>query len=158
MQLQLNVHRLVVVYRVPALDALDASTLAVRLKRWRIGAENAGWKFGWRDAPIAADPGRRYVETYCYAFAASDFLENEPQQLYWRTDIVQMTRYYMIEAPAAAFACRHAAPASRSRSSSAAGDGLSSICHVPRLCQALCDKTAPRGIWPIRDRCSSPTH
>jgi hypothetical protein len=31
MQLQLNVHRLVVVYRVPALDALDASTLAVRL-------------------------------------------------------------------------------------------------------------------------------
>jgi hypothetical protein len=37
MQLQLNVHRLVVVYRVPALDALDASTLAVRLERWRIG-------------------------------------------------------------------------------------------------------------------------
>jgi hypothetical protein len=72
--------------------------LAVRLDRWRIGAEHAGWKFGWRDAPIAGDPGRRYVETYCYAFAAADFLENEPQQLYWRTDIVQMTRYYMIEA------------------------------------------------------------
>ena len=48
MQLQLNVHRLVVVYRVPALDALDAATLAVRLERWRIGAEHAGWKFGWR--------------------------------------------------------------------------------------------------------------
>ena len=30
--------------------------------------------------------------------AAPDFLEDEPQQLYWRTDIVQMTRYYMIEA------------------------------------------------------------
>jgi hypothetical protein len=44
MQLQLNVHRLVVVYRVPALDVLDASTLAVRLERWRIGAEHAGWK------------------------------------------------------------------------------------------------------------------
>jgi hypothetical protein len=42
MQLQLNVHRLVVVYRVPALDALDAATLAVRLDRWRIGAEHAG--------------------------------------------------------------------------------------------------------------------
>jgi hypothetical protein len=98
MQLQLNVHRLVVVYRVPALDALDASTLAVRLERWRLGAEHAGWKFGWRDAPIAGDPGRRYVETYCYALATTDFLENEPQQLYWRTDIVQMTRYYMIEA------------------------------------------------------------
>ena len=98
MQLQLNVHRLVVVYRVPALDALDASTLAVQLDRWRIGAEHAGWKFGWRDAPVAGDPGRRYVETYCYAFAGPDFLEDEPQQLYWRTDIVQMTRYYMIEA------------------------------------------------------------
>ena len=46
MQLQLNVHRRVIVYRVPALDALDASTLAVRLERWRIGAEHAGWKFG----------------------------------------------------------------------------------------------------------------
>ena len=43
-------------------------------------------------------PGRRYVETYCYAFAGVDFLEDEAQQLYWRTDIVQMTRYYMIEA------------------------------------------------------------
>ena len=98
MQLQVNVHRLVVVYRVPALDALDASTLAVRLERWRIGAEHAGWKFGWRDAPIAGDLARRYVETYCYAFAGTDFLEDEMQQLYWRTDIVQMTRYYMIEA------------------------------------------------------------
>jgi hypothetical protein len=73
MQLQLNVHRLVVVYRVPALDALDAGTLAVRLERWRIGAEHAGWKFGWRDSPIAGDPGRRFVETYCYAFAGTDF-------------------------------------------------------------------------------------
>jgi hypothetical protein len=98
MQLQLNVHRLVVVYRVPALDALDANTLAVRLERWRLGAEHAGWKFGWRDAPVAGDPGRRYVETYCYAFAGRDFLEDEAQQLYWRTDIVQMTRYFMIEA------------------------------------------------------------
>jgi hypothetical protein len=98
MQLQLNVHRLVVVYRVPALEVLDASTLAVRLERWRIGAEHAGWKFGWRDAPIAGDPGHRYVETYCYASARADFLEDEAQQLYWRTDIVQMTRYYMIEA------------------------------------------------------------
>jgi hypothetical protein len=35
MQLQLNVHRLVVVYRVPALDALDASTLAYV---WNVGA------------------------------------------------------------------------------------------------------------------------
>jgi hypothetical protein len=98
MQLQLNVHRLVVVYRVPARETLDASILAVRLERWRLGAEHAGWKFGWRDAPIAGGSGRRYVETYCYALAGSDFLEDEAQQLYWRTDIVQMTRYYMLEA------------------------------------------------------------
>jgi hypothetical protein len=57
-----------------------------------------GWKFGWRDEPIAGDRGRRYVETYCYAFAGRDFLEDEVQQFYWRTDIVQMTRYFMIEA------------------------------------------------------------
>jgi hypothetical protein len=81
MQRQLNVHRLVVVYRVPALDALDASTLAVRLERWRIRAQHAGWKFGWRDAPIMRDPGRRYVETYCYTFAGTDFLEDAAQQL-----------------------------------------------------------------------------
>ncbi len=98
MQLQLNVHRLVVVYRCPALGALDANAMATHLERWRIGAEHAGWKFGWRDAPLAGDPARRWVETYCYAFASPDFLENEPQQLYWRTDIVQMTRYYMLEA------------------------------------------------------------
>src|SRR5437588_788167 len=103
MQLQLNVHRLVVVYRVPGIDALDAVTLAVQLDRWRIGAEHAGWKFGWRDALITGrsstgDCGRRWVETYCYAFATPDFLENEPEQLYWRSDIVQMTRYYMLEA------------------------------------------------------------
>jgi hypothetical protein len=98
MQLQLNVYRFVVVYRVPALDALDARGLAVHLDRWRLGAEHAGWKFGWRDAPLPGNGGRRWVETYCYAFAAPDFLENEPEQLYWRNDIVQMTRYYMLEA------------------------------------------------------------
>jgi hypothetical protein len=37
--LQLNMHRLGVFYRVRALDALDASPLAVRLERWRIRAE-----------------------------------------------------------------------------------------------------------------------
>src|SRR5712675_2509074 len=45
--------------------------------------------------------GRRYVEAYCYAFAGRDFLEDDVQQLYWRTDLVQMTRYYMVEGRAA---------------------------------------------------------
>jgi hypothetical protein len=98
MQLQLNVFRLVVVYRVPALNALDAATLATRLERWRLGAEHAGWKFGWRDTPILGDPTRQFIETYCYALADKDFLEDEQQQLYWCTDIVQMTRYFMLEA------------------------------------------------------------
>jgi hypothetical protein len=97
MQLQLNVHRLVVVYRVPALDALDAASLQPRLERWQIGAQHAGWTIGWRDAQAPRAPKERFVETYCYAFGAPDFLENELQQLYWRTDIVQMTRYFMLE-------------------------------------------------------------
>jgi hypothetical protein len=97
MQLQLNVYRLVVIYRVPALQALDAGSLAPRLERWRIGAEHAGWTFGWRDALGLVEPEQRYVETYCYAFAERDFLDNPLQQLYWRTDIVQMTRYFMLE-------------------------------------------------------------
>ena len=42
MRLQLNVHRLVVVSRLPAQDSLDAGILAVRLERWRLGAEHAG--------------------------------------------------------------------------------------------------------------------
>src|ERR1700691_5257739 len=50
MQLQLNVRRLVVVYRVPAVGALDAFSLQPRLDRWQRGAEHAGWSFGWRDA------------------------------------------------------------------------------------------------------------
>ncbi len=87
-------------YRVPALDALDAGTLSVRLQAaggWRRGAP-AG-RFGWRDAPVAGNFARRAVETYCYAFAAPDFLESEQQQLYWRTDIVQMTHWpTMLEA------------------------------------------------------------
>jgi hypothetical protein len=29
------------------------------LERWRIGAEHAGWKFGWRDSAVAGDPSRR---------------------------------------------------------------------------------------------------
>jgi hypothetical protein len=96
-QVQLNVHRLVVVYRVPAVHALDVAGLEPRLERWRIGAQHAGWTIGWRDALGPRDPRQRYVETYCYAFAQPNFLDDLLQQLYWRTDIVQMTRYFMLE-------------------------------------------------------------
>jgi hypothetical protein len=96
-QIQLNVSRFVVVYRVPARDTLDAASLQPRLERWRIGAEHAGWTIGWRDALTPEDPAERHVEIYCYAFAEPDFLADELQQLYWRTDIVQMTRYFMLE-------------------------------------------------------------
>ncbi|MBV9523846.1 MAG: hypothetical protein JO010_13690 [Alphaproteobacteria bacterium] len=98
MQLQLNVWRLVAVYRVPARDALDAAGLEPRLARWQIGAQHAGWTIGWRDAVQPEAPAHRFVETYCYANAAPDFLENDMQKLFWRTDIVQMTRYFMLEA------------------------------------------------------------
>jgi hypothetical protein len=94
MQLQLNLWRMVVVFRVPAADALDATSLGARLERWRIGAEHAGWKIGFRDA---FEPPRRWVDTYAYAMGPEDLLENELQLQYWRTDIVEMTRYFMLE-------------------------------------------------------------
>ena len=97
LQIQLNVYRFVVVYRVPARDTLDAASLQPRLERWRIGAEHAGWSISWRDAITPDDRGERHVEIYCYAFARPDFLADELQQLYWRTDSVQMTRYFMPE-------------------------------------------------------------
>jgi hypothetical protein len=97
MQLQLNVFRFVVVYRVPAVAALDAITLTPRLERWRIGAEHAGWTLGWRDSLGGPDLTQRFVETYCYAFAERDFLDDPLQQLYWRTDIVQMSRAFLLE-------------------------------------------------------------
>jgi hypothetical protein len=75
-QVQLDVHRLVVVYRVPAVHALDVAGLEPRLERWRIGAQHAGWTIGWRDALGLREPSQRYVETYCYAFAQPNF---------WRT-------------------------------------------------------------------------
>src|SRR5436189_450120 len=78
MQLHLNIHRLVVVYRVPALDALDANTLAVQLDRWRIGAEHAGWKFGWRDAPLGDAAGHRYVETIAMRLPRPIFSKTRP--------------------------------------------------------------------------------
>ncbi len=54
MQLQLNVHRLVVVYKVPALNALDAGTLAVRLERL------AHWRRACRlEIRLARCPNRR---------------------------------------------------------------------------------------------------
>ena len=96
-QIQLNVSRFVVVYRVPARDALDAASLQPRLERWRIGAEHAGWTIGWRDALAPDDAIERQIEIYCYAFAEPDFLADELEQLCWRTDIVQMTRYFMLE-------------------------------------------------------------
>jgi hypothetical protein len=96
-QVQLNVFRLVVVYRVPAINALDVAGLEPRLERWRIGAQHAGWTIGWRDALGQQNPEQRFVETYCYAFAEPNFLDDPLQQLYWRTDIVQMTRYFMLE-------------------------------------------------------------
>ncbi|SRR5260221_2279070 len=96
-QIQLNVHRFVVVYRVPAREALDAASLQPRLERWRIGAEHAGWTIGWRDALCPEEPPQRLVEIYCYAFAEPDFLVDELQQMYWCIDIVQMTRYFMLE-------------------------------------------------------------
>jgi hypothetical protein len=55
------------------------------------------WSIGWRDALAPDDAIEQQIEIYCYAFAEPDFLADELQQLYWRTDIVEMTRYFMLE-------------------------------------------------------------
>lgn len=98
MRLQLNVRRFVVVYAVPVEEPVDARTVAPHFERWQIGATHAGWLIGWRDA---VEPGRRdlrSVECYAYASLEPDFLSNPLHQLYWRTDLVQMTRAFMLEA------------------------------------------------------------
>lgn len=104
MSLQLNVRRFVAVYRVPVADPggggslVTADTLASRFERWSIGAGHAGWLTGWRDGTDPWNPQARVVETYCYAMLPADFLGNPLEQLYWRTDLVQMTRGFMAEA------------------------------------------------------------
>ncbi len=96
--LQLNVYRLVVVYRIPAQGTLDSAALQPRFARWAVGAADAGWTIGWRDAIDAGEEAGRYIEVYGYASLPMDFLEDERHQLYWINDIVQMTRSFLLEA------------------------------------------------------------
>ena len=93
---QLNVYRLVVVYRLPGQGTLDCNALQPRFTRWALGASNAGWTIGWRDALEEDDA--RWIEIYCYASLPLDFLSDERHQLYWITDVVQMTRAFVMEA------------------------------------------------------------
>ena len=98
MQVQLNAYRFVVLYRVPAAAGIDVAGLEARFGRWRTGAAHVGWQIGWRDAADPFEAETRYVEVYAYAMLQEDFLWNKLHQLYWRTDIVQMTRAFMLEA------------------------------------------------------------
>jgi hypothetical protein len=98
MHLQLNVWRFVVIYRVPAVDGVDGASLIPRLERWQRGAEHAGWVIGWREAVDPGDDRRRYVEIYAYANASRGLLTDELEQMFWLTDIAQMTRAFMLEA------------------------------------------------------------
>lgn len=98
MKVQLNVWRFVIVYTIPASELVDATAMAPRFERWQTGAAHAGWTIGWRDAVDPWDHDRRQVEVYCYAMLPRDFLADPLAQLYWRTDIVQMTRGFMLEA------------------------------------------------------------
>ena len=98
LQVQLNVRRFVVIYRVPAVGLVEADTLHPRFAMWERGATHVGWAMHWRDAAHPDEPGQRFVEIYCYANPVPDFLTNEPEQLFWRTDIAQMTRSLMLEA------------------------------------------------------------
>jgi hypothetical protein len=96
--LQLNVYRLVVVYHIPAQGTLDSAALQPRFARWSIGATDAGWTIGWRDAIDSGDEAKRFIEVYAYASLPMDFLDDERHQVYWITDVVQMTRSFLLEA------------------------------------------------------------
>ncbi len=98
MQVQLNAYRFVVLYRVPAAAGIEVAGLEALFSRWQKGAAHVGWQIGWRDTADPFDPDARYVEVYAYAMLPQDFLWNELHQLYWRTDIVQMTRAFILEA------------------------------------------------------------
>ncbi|MGE0152689.1 MAG: hypothetical protein AB7R90_08715 [Reyranellaceae bacterium] len=98
MQVQLNAYRFVVLYRVPLAGSIDVAGLEARFGRWQKGAAHVGWQIGWREAADPFDAQARYIEVYCYAMLPQDFLWNELHQLYWRTDIVQMTRAFILEA------------------------------------------------------------
>ena len=98
MTVQLNVRRFVVVYSIPVVKPIGSSTVAPHFERWATGAQHAGWMIGWRDAASPTEPDQNWVETYCYANLEPDFLVNDLHKLYWRTDTLQMTRYFMLEA------------------------------------------------------------
>jgi hypothetical protein len=98
MLLQLNVWRFVVVYSLPETAEMDMAMLEARLERWQIGAQHAGWQIGWKQSAQPEHDQRRIVQIYCYAFADKNLLDNPPEKLFWRTDIVQMTRALMLEA------------------------------------------------------------
>jgi len=75
---QLNVYRLVAVYRLPARGTLDCEALKPRFMRWALGAQDAGWTIGWRDA--VEEDQERLIEIYCYAALPLDFLRDERHQ------------------------------------------------------------------------------
>ncbi|MBL6650739.1 MAG: hypothetical protein ISP49_04040 [Reyranella sp.] len=95
LHVQLNVYRLAVVYRIPAQRDLDSAALQTRFARWTAGAAGAGWTIGWREACDEVLPA---IEVLCRAGRPIDFLQDERHQLYWITELVQMTRAFLLEA------------------------------------------------------------
>jgi hypothetical protein len=95
LHVQLNVYRLAVVYRIPAQRDLDSMALQARFARWASGAADEGWTIGWREA---SDEAPHAIEVFCRAGLPIDFLQDERHQLYWITELVQMTRAFLLEA------------------------------------------------------------
>ena len=101
----------------PAVHALDVSNACGAARPLgRLGAEHAGWKFGWRDAPRGGgDGGRRYVETYSATHRQPRFSRNQSL-----SSSIGLNRHRADDPGitcsrprAAAFGCRPAAPAFR---------------------------------------------
>ena len=95
LHVEVNVYRLIVVYRVPTSRSLDSGALQARLTRWAMGIADTGWSIAWRDG---SDDERRCVEVCCKAALPIDFLQDERHQLYWITEVVRMTRAFLLEA------------------------------------------------------------
>ena len=95
LNVQLNVYRLTVVYRIPAQKDRVSAALQARFAHWTRSAADAGWRIEWREA--LDDEIAHAIEIFCHAALPVDFLQDERHQVYWITELARMTRGFLLE-------------------------------------------------------------